>query len=146
MKESIGSTWSLQIMILFLLIFSAFLIIVLNYSRAYIVKNDVVSIVEKYEGFSEESVEIVNNYLISKGYKGSGRCPEGWRGVENLKDNVVENANGGKEYNYCFVEERKDDRYYTRIKVFFKFNLPAIGDILTYGVNGKTNSYKGYRK
>ena len=50
MREVSGSTWVFQLMIIFILIFACFLCLVINYSKAYRVKNEVLSIIEKYEG------------------------------------------------------------------------------------------------
>ena len=50
MREVSGSTWVFQIMILFILIFACFLTLVLNYNKAYRVKNNMVSIIEVHEG------------------------------------------------------------------------------------------------
>ena len=66
MRESIGATWILQLVIIFMLIFVAFLALSVNYTKAYKIKNEVVTIIEKYEGVSskkEGSIEIINNYL-----------------------------------------------------------------------------------
>ena len=56
MREVSGSTWVLQIMLIFILIFACFLTLVINYSKAYRVKNEMLSIIEKYEGVTPESV------------------------------------------------------------------------------------------
>ena len=146
MREATGSSFSLQIMVLFILIFSAFLVVVINYSKAYMVKNDMLGIVEKYEGIHDESRQIINDYLHAKSYNSSGYCPDGWYGVKDISENVAEKAKKNKKYNYCYIEESKNDDYYTKIKVFFKFNLPVIGELVDYGVNGTTNVYRGYKK
>ena len=49
MREVTGSTWSFQIIIIFILIFACFLSMVLTYSKAYTIKNRMLTIVEKYE-------------------------------------------------------------------------------------------------
>ena len=71
---------------------------------------------------------------------------KGWRGVKFNSVNVDEKAKNNVKYNYCYVEENTNGYNYTKIRVFFKFNLPVIGDIMDYGVNGKTSLYKGYNK
>ena len=76
MRESVGSTWTFGLVITFIFLFSSFLVLTINYTKAYKVKNEVISIIEKYEGYTNEnSVEIINNYLNASGYKEMGKCP-----------------------------------------------------------------------
>ena len=63
MRETIGTTWTFQLIIIFILIFACFLSLVISYSRAYAIKNEALSVIEKYEGVSTESGQILNNYL-----------------------------------------------------------------------------------
>ena len=141
MRESIGNTWTFQIIIIFILIFSAFLALVITYSKAYTVKNDILSTVEKNEGITKDSIKIINNYLSQKGYKEKGECPVGWYGA-NVYNNDYEISNGEK-YNYCFTEVKEKKYIYYNIKVFYKFNLPFIGDLFTFQINGRTQEFKG---
>ena len=66
MRQAIGSTWILQLVIVFILIFVAFLALSINYTKAYKIKNELLSIIEKYEGVNSGengSISIINNYL-----------------------------------------------------------------------------------
>ena len=53
MRESVGSTWLFGIVLAFTLIFSGFLVLALSYSKAYKLKNEVTSMIEKYEGLTK---------------------------------------------------------------------------------------------
>ena len=53
MRESIGSSWIFLIVISFTLIFAGFLVMALSYSKTYKIKNELTSIIEKYEGLTE---------------------------------------------------------------------------------------------
>lgn len=151
MREVSGSTWTFQIIIIFIFIFACFLTLVLNYSKAFTVKNEMISILEKYEGATNESLTIINNYLKENGYKTVSYCPDGWHGAINLDGGAssVEEADPNKKYYYCFIEGSATGQIYTngktfnQIKVFYKFNLPFIGELVTFQVRGRTNSYIG---
>ena len=96
MRESIGTTWVLQLVILFILLFVGFLTLSLNYSKSYKVKNELLSVIEKYEGLTTDSVKIINNYLSKNGYKTMGKCgDDGWYGTKSIdSDNgVLERTN-----------------------------------------------------
>lgn len=150
MREVTGSTWVFQIMILFILIFACFLALVLNYSKAYRVKNEMLSIIEKYEGITTQSSKIINNYMNGQSYTTKGQCPQDeditWYGAIDLEGNYEE-AIANSKYYYCFSQvsqpsDSKDYLYYDII-VFYRFNLPFLGDIATFNVHGRTNSFVG---
>ena len=52
MKEAIGSTWLMGMIITFIAIFSGFLAYSISYTKAFRVKNEVINIIEKNEGFT----------------------------------------------------------------------------------------------
>ena len=143
MKEAIGSTWTIQLMIIFILIFTCFLTLVMSYSRAYSIKNEALSITEKYEGISSESGAILNNFLKENAYKTVGNCPDDWWGASDLEGdfNLVQN---NQKYYYCFHEiSSKKEMISYEFRFFYKFNLPIIGDITTFKVDGTTNAFIG---
>ncbi len=143
MKEAIGSTWTIQLMIIFILIFTCFLTLVMSYSRAYSIKNEALSITEKYEGISSESGEILNNFLKENAYKTVGKCPTGWWGASDL-DGEFALARDNQEYYYCFQETSSPKGTITyELRFFYKFNLPVLGDITTFKVDGTTKAFIG---
>ena len=164
MRESVGSTWTIQAVIFFILIFSAFLSLVIQYSRAYIVKNEVLSIIEKYEG-ARSSREIMINYVKNQGYKTKAVCPEAdeaeskWYGLENYESNFEE-AVKGKKYLFCIQQHEvvvdKTNalvgnnetvrKVYYNVIFFYRFNLPILGELHTYRVTGETKSFIGADK
>lgn len=162
MREAFGTTWTFQLMIIFILIFSCFLSMVITYSKAYTIKNQAMSIIEKYEGMTEDSVEIINNYLYDNAYRTTSSCPEGWIGALNLETTNIrgnfEEARPNQEYYYCFRENVKKEvigteetgkvtteNIYYDFRVFFKFNLPIVGEIATFNVTGKSADFAGSR-
>ncbi len=142
MREVSGSTWVFQLMIIFILIFACFLTLVLNYSKAYRVKNEMLSIIEIYEGYTPESKEIINNYLYVQGYKTKGTCPEEWYGALNL-DGDFEVADGIQKYYYCVKENVTAKGMYYDTLVFYRFYLPFLGDLMTFKVEGRTKNFVG---
>lgn len=145
MREVSGSTWVFQLMIIFILIFACFLCLVINYSKAYRVKNEVLTIIEKYEGVNSTSQDIISNYLRGEAYVTTGSCPvdQGYYGVSLITNNYEE-ARAGRSYHYCFKDEYiSGGLMYYDIIVFYRFNLPIVGDIVTFQVEGRTESFPG---
>ena len=77
MRESVGSTWIFLIAITFTIIFAGFLVMALSYSRTYKEKNELTSIIEKYEGLTTKtihhknidgSINVMNTYLRNNNY------------------------------------------------------------------------------
>lgn len=145
MRESIGTTWILQLVIVFILLFVSFLTLSLNYSKAYKTKNEMLSIIEKYEGLNSDSIKIINNYLSYNNYKVKSKCPTDgiWYGQTDISGNngVLEQAVSNKDYYYC-VRKRSSNRYhyyyFYEVKVFLTFNIPIFGDFAKFTINGST--------
>lgn len=143
MREVSGSTWVFQLMIIFILIFACFLTLVINYSKAYRVKNEMLSIIEEYEGITPTSNDIINNLLRGEAYLTTGTCPVDWYGVK-ISDGSRQESDGKTNYSYCYTEKRTpDNRIYYSIIVFYKFNLPFLGELMTFRVDGTTESFIG---
>lgn len=165
MRESIGSTWIFQLVIIFILIFVSFLILSLTYSKAYKNKNEILNIIEKSEGVTSNTVGIINNYLHQNGYSIKYRCPSNgeWLGATDLTDNSLERVlDNNKDYYYC-VRRRSANRIdqssskknlndqkrstkmsrvkkvYYEIKIFFRFNIPILETLNTFTIDGTTN-------
>lgn len=156
MRETIASTWIYQLVIIFILMFVSFLVLSLTYSKNYKTKNEMISIIEKYEGVNVKSLQIINNYLSYNGYRVKGKCPSGenWRGVESLQSTTLRVPQSGKKYYYCINKKNQKSsvgntsggsaailksKMYYQIKIFFKFNIPLLGEIYTFTVDGTTN-------
>ena len=146
MREAIGSTWVMQLVIIFMLIFVAFLSLTINYTKAFKIKNEFISVIEKYEGLGSEengSIAIFNNYLRYHNYTAMGHCEENEYGIKDLDTHMLEEVDKNQKYFYCVRKKntatvKNKERAKYEVKIFFNFNLPVIGDIFTFAVNGTT--------
>ena len=153
MREAVGTTWIFQLVLIFILIFAAYLALTINYSKAFKVKNETLTIIEKHEGLTYNAMPVINNYLKSSGYNQTGKCPSGWYGIKSLDDSInssLEDAQSNKKYYWCIYKvagyhTSMPGRAYYKIRMFFRFDLPVIGPITTFNVDGQTyemdNSY-----
>ena len=146
MRQAIGSTWIMQLVIIFMLIFVAFLALTINYTKAFKMKNELITFIEKNEGVSERedgTLDLINNYLSYNNYTVGGVCPEGSYGINDLQDPVLLEAQDGERYYYCIQKipsagPSTMNRTRYRVTIFFHFSLPIIGDIFTFSVDGET--------
>ena len=143
MREAIGSETIFKAVILFTLIFAAFITVAITYNKAYKMKNEAMFILEKYEGVNDQSVSIINNFLSHNGYNTTGVCDNEEVGVPSLDSSETKNGNNKDKYFYCMKTTSKGGKNFVTIKVFFKFGLPIFGDLMTFQVTGET---KGLRE
>ena len=146
MREAVGTTWIFQLVLIFVLIFAAYLALTVNYSKSFRVKNEVLTIIEKYQGVTDNAYKTINNYLYANNYNQKGRCPDGWYGVKDITDtriNGLEEAKSNSKYYWCVYKNTgyhasRPGRSYYKIKMFFRFELPMIGQLTTFDVDGQT--------
>ncbi len=147
MRESIGGSWLFSLIIIFILLFTSFLAVTINYARAFKVKNDVIDIVEREEGLTTKgvsatdpgAVELIDNYLTQMGYKNSGKCPAGSLG----EGKTLVSKKDKENYKYCVTkynsyDNNEKNRSYYSIILFFKMDLPIFGEFITFRATGET--------
>ena len=152
MRETVGNTFIIKLIIVFTLLFSAFLALAISYNKVFKMKNEVLSIIEKYEGINDTSLNIINNYFYANGYTITSSCPDGYMGVNNFEEEAVE-AVSGEKYYFCYKENKdrlkdglnNDKNVNIKKKVydvivFYKFYLPIVGDIFTFNIKGQTKT------
>ena len=152
MRESIGSSWIFLIVISFTLIFAGFLVMALSYSKTYKIKNELTSIIEKYEGLTETdnsgnkisgSINIINTYLQNSNYVAKGTCYDDSTTMYgfNLDDTKASVAKENEKYSYCVkvITNTKTCETLFRVIVFYDFNLPVLGDLVKFKISGQTN-------
>ena len=149
MRQTIGGTLILQLMLVFILLFAAFIILTINYSRTVRVKNELIDMIEKYEGLNSESIGLVNNYLYYTGQITQGICVEentpGVYGATSLESTNLEPARPGEKYYYCIRKyDGANTTNYYQIAIFYKFNLPIIGNFGGFEIRGSTSNFQSH--
>lgn len=150
MKEVIGSTWVFSLVVAFMFLFSGFLALSISYSKIFKLKNEVLVILEKYEGLTPDSHQIINNLLSSSGYKTKGDC-SGWRyGQDNLQSSPrnINKVQKSKTYFYCLTPEvaNKSGYIHYEVSLFYRFNLPVLGEFTNFKITGRTKEIYSYDK
>ena len=162
MKQSIGYTVSLNIVIVFIVIIFAFIGGAISYYKAFKINNIIADNIEKYEGYNTLSAAEIRKQLASLGYNMSSvNC-----GVNKVKghtagqskaineNNELVDMNGhifitfvyynvskclensSQGYNdYCPAES-----YNYIVKTYLRFNIPIVNQWIKFPVYSKTNS------
>jgi hypothetical protein len=149
MREAIGSAFIVNLILIFIGIISAILVGSIGYSKAYKVKDKIIYIIEKYDGWSNDTQTEIDKSLRSIGYQvGSGTnfsCERIYRkklGSAFKNENLVHGANlGYNQYNYCVYRNRYDSGIgdYYSVTTFMSFDIPFIGNFLQFPVSGETS-------
>lgn len=146
MRESIGGTWLLGLVLVFVVLFASFIAVAINYTKAFRVKNEIINIIERDEGFITEveegqtTEEKISDYLEAIGYNRgdlSVGCPEEIYG---------EDAKTGDGNNYCYkLIQTSESSYnstkqgYYKVTSFVIIDLPLLFDgTFTVPVSGET--------
>ena len=143
MREAIGGTWIFSIVIVFIVLFTSFLAISVNYSKAFKVKNGIINIIEKKEGVSDSTVAEISDYLNSVGYLVYSSCPDyvSSQSSEGAHGFEASNTNSRK-FKYCIAKTEDTNgnikKTYYKVTVFFRVDLPIMGEIFTFPVTGET--------
>ena len=150
-----GSSLLLNIVIVIIGVVSAFLISSIAYSKAFKVKNRIVSVIEKYNGdcnFDNDAdtcYSEINSELQDMGYSSniSHGCSD--------EDTLVYGKNNVR-YHFCvnkytLCDEYKTDgktckddsneTYYYKVTTFMHFDIPLIGQVLEFPVSGETKNF-----
>lgn len=140
MRESIGYTYTLNIVIIFILIAFAILMAIMSYSKAFKINNRIMNEIEKCEGYNTCAVNEINRILSSYGYSGATvNCPERddvkamtslnnfemcvyYENTENKSDNVFNRYldNGDHKYRYGVLTF-----YHVDLPLINRFRLPV---------------------
>lgn len=142
MKESIAQAFILNLILFFFVILVLLLFGSINYSKAYKVKNRIITIIEKYGEWSTDAKSEVADNMVKAGYQtttdGNGKCEKFINGG-TLVYPVYADATG-RHYDYCVIEHDSSVGKYYQVVVYMKFEIPVIGGFLEFPVKGETKA------
>lgn len=144
MKESIGYTVTLNVVITFIIIVFAFLSAALIYFKSNKVSNIITDTIEKYEGYNSTIAQNeISAKLNSLGYnKKPVECDNYYNRIGDSESNCSDSLTSGND-GYCVFEceEEVDGEkyYYYKISTNMMLNIPIINDILDIPIFSNTN-------
>ncbi len=143
MKESIAQAFILNLILFFFVILVLLLFGSINYSKAYKVKNRIITIIEKYGELSNDAKDEIVDNMVKAGYQtttdGDNKCEKlvnNGELVYPLKDDFT----GVRHYDYCVIEHDSSVGKYYQVVVYMKFEIPIIGGFLEFPVKGETKA------
>lgn len=147
MKESIGSTASLNIALTFISIVFAFLAATLSYYKAFKVNNIITNAIEKYEGYNELSINEINVKLDSIGYQRFNvdcKSLKEFKGKEYslIKDEDIFNVSPVSGICVYFSGDL-GEKYQYGITTYMTINIPVVSDFIKIPINTVTKETYG---
>lgn len=146
MREAIGSSLLFNLVIMIVIVMIAFLVGSLSYSKAFKVKNRIINIIEKHDGYDVNAVTEINSELKEMGYRvnNNTNCPN--KESEGFK--LISNSSS---YEYCVyvayttsVSENVEKNPYYKVITYMYFDIPVIGGLLHFPVSGETEIIRNY--
>ena len=159
MKESMIVTYIFQIVILFILLFTAIMALTINNSNAFGIKDQIVNILEANGGNYLEDGNLdeeIINLIESTSYRTTGKCDEDYQGFDRTGAAVSSNQDASiciKEVNATDgVDNYLSDIFgsgkvatgdfmpgkYYQIEVFFQLDLPVVKQVYNFKSKAET--------
>lgn len=152
MKEAIGGISIFQIVIAFIILFTGYICLSINYSKAYSIKNELLTIIKNQGGICSSGdgssvlcknfQYLVSNYLQETSYRSTGTCDDDWVGFDRNGE-LVDN---GKSASFCVrgvnIANSGDQipvGVYYEVEVFYQLDLPIINSLFHLSIKGETS-------
>ena len=141
MKESIGVLSLTNIVILFILVFTGYLCVMLNQTKAYNVKNEIITIIQKHNGLGDDALAEIKEYsdkvdyndgsITSKAIQTSGELTDSDKGMICITTHSI-------NYNLNDPTGQFPNAAYYDVKVFFALDMPIINSVFNFNLRGNT--------
>ena len=171
MREAIGGTWIFQIVIAFILLFTAFICLAVNRSKAFAVKDQIIQVIQSYNGinvetgsYNENEIDAfydIVNYIKASSYRNTGVQPADEKvGDESVPYHCFKrdgSPTSGNNATFCVapISVRDDgcnvsmdcnelpSMTYYKVVVFYQLDIPIFHDVFNFKVTGDTKTMFG---
>ena len=123
MREAIGGSFMVKLMMLFLVIYILFLAMALNYAKAFKAKNAIIDFIEHNEGNKSYVINNIDKYLDRISYNVPSEGPTGSYASSHSESTTKCYSRG-----YCLEKVNDDGRTKLRVITFIKFNFLDVND------------------
>lgn len=154
MKQSIGTSFILNLVFTFLIILFAFLTATLSYYKAYKVNTRILQAIEKYEGYNGNAQVEINRILGGLGYNmGNSNNCKTYKGSDANANVLIRGGNNvptnnilpyethleEEKYDYCvYLYNESDDYYSYGVVTYIHINFPIINQVAKVPIFTKT--------
>lgn len=146
MRDAMGGSVVLIIIVMFIVIALGYMAFNVNYTKAFRMKNKVISVYEEYDGDClSECKKKIKDYSKTIGYTSVNgfKCPSGYKQVDNIY--CVQEFTTRTMGTNDVVKEGTTKKYY-RIITKINVEIPIINNILDLNVFYITGDTKSFEK
>lgn len=152
MKDAIGGSLLLNLVVIFTSIVILFFVGIVAYSKAYKIKNRIIEVIERNEtynpGIAEQQLKndlSKAGYMMASSVDINAKCGEGNLNIVSLGMNgylycVYEKSCAQRELDPNTNEEVCTGERTYEVVTYIHFNFPVIGDLMTFAVKGETKT------
>lgn len=141
MKESIGLTFTINIMIVFILVAFVFVAGIMSYNKAFKASSLMIKSLEKYEGYNKLSKEQIDKDLHTLGYaSGNSTKCAATKESTNSTGSLV-SLSGDENFDYCiylFDNDGDTQHYSYGVVVYMTIDFTMFNVKLRLPVYAKT--------
>lgn len=153
MREAIGSTFIINLIIIFVIIFIVLFAASTNYTKAFKVKNRIISIIEENNGYNPTAKEQIETFLGETGYRISYKgCKKSdyhyQREIAGVKNGIAggnwESVPSGSNYKYCIekvtTKNGEIEQTFYGVTAYAYFEFPLLSSLIEIPVYGETKT------
>ncbi len=143
MRDAFGGLVNLVIIVVFMVIVSGYLAFNVSYTKAFKVKNKIISTFEQYEGNPDnaECMNVIVSYMKSVGYDTSNTPTMPSSAECDMSHSKCTNG-----FCYCRINEGSSDAFHYKIVTQITLDIPIINKVMagmnTFQVTGDTKTIR----
>lgn len=161
MKEAIGGVFLFNIVIFFILLFTGIMCLTINRSKAYQIKDEIITLIEENNGMTmttndsgnHELWDSISDVLSNAAYRTTGTCPDEWNNGEYISADREGNLSTEPSVcikkteidpnellssgNYSYSDDSVAQCYYT-VVIFYKLDIPVMSQVFNFSILGET--------
>lgn len=125
MNQAFGGAFLIKIALIFLSIYILVLGFAINYAKVFTMKNKIITLIEQYEGYSDDDGEKsifrdIETKAKSLNYKGV---------TDVSKINTEDCINLANREKYCIIQYKAPNYTYYKVITYIQFDIPIVTEI-----------------
>ena len=135
MREAVGGSMLLYLVVIFTSIVILFFVGIISYSKVYKVKNRIIEIIEREEKYETNLQTEIDEELKRIGYRTTSVSGDMCQNHSNRGTCSNLNTSG---YGFCVCEHVEGNGKTYEVITYVHFDFPVLGDVISFPVHGET--------
>lgn len=145
MREAMGGSWLLGFVVVFVVLFSSYLAISISYTKAFKVKNKIITIIEENEGYTTATKDLTRLTVdeLKRETSTQAKIYLALKDIGYFSSTEVDcDAEDGKKFenSYCVKQIATTNGTYYKVKTFILFRFDLFNLSIQIPINGETKT------